>query len=118
MKMEQIMEHSIPVIGGLEVVIRNNQAKIGAEIKIIQEMVDSLAFRIDTNQEKMDANLEIIAEKRRWPAKKRQRPVWRVRSQPQWRQSPSWSIKKSLKNRPQRKLSEHSRSGIGSGIWP
>jgi hypothetical protein len=51
-------ERLIAAIGRLEVVIRNNQAKIEAEIKIIQDgqeemnvQVGSLASRIDANHE-------------------------------------------------------------------
>jgi hypothetical protein len=53
--------HLIAAIGGLEAVIHNNQAKIGAKITIQEEMkalVGSLASRIITNQEEMKEEIK------------------------------------------------------------
>jgi hypothetical protein len=97
--MKQIMEHLVAAIGGLEAVIHNSKAKVRTEIKTNQEdtkeemkaQVGSLAFRIDSNQEKTDAGLKEIIEEMRARRKETttcQEATEACLSQPQWRHSP------------------------------
>jgi hypothetical protein len=48
--MEQMMERVIAVIGGLEALIRNNQAKGDTSLK---EMREEMLAKMETNEEKI-----------------------------------------------------------------
>jgi hypothetical protein len=52
-------EHLIAAIGGLEAMIHNNQAKIGAEIKTIQEGQEEMKAQLGSLASRIDANKEI-----------------------------------------------------------
>jgi molybdenum-dependent DNA-binding transcriptional regulator ModE len=112
MEMQQMME-CLLAKNGRHPSRNKNQAQMGASLR---DMREEMLAKMETNQERTDAKID--AHHKRMMARmdsQLEKTEDTFGGKSRRNKSPRWSMR-SLRKRPQWKLLEHQRSGMGTGI--